>query len=288
MYANASKTLEEAKEIIQAALDSGINFFDHADMYGGGQSEIIFGQALKALGVDRESIIIQSKCGINKAEDTFDFSKEHILKSVDGILERLQIDYLDVLLLHRPDALVEPKEVSEAFDILKESGKVRHFGVSNQTGIMIDLLKTEVNVDLIANQVQLSVMHTPMFDFGINMNIKNERGIDYTSGVMEYTRINKMTIQAWSPFYDGFFKAVFMDNDDYPEINAALQVLADKYNVSKEAVAVAWINRHPAKIQTIIGSMNPDRIKRISKLGDVSLSRKEWYDLYKAAGNTLP
>lgn len=284
----AKKSLEETKEIIQAALDSGINFFDHADIYGGGDSESIFGEAMHAMNIDRSSIIIQSKCGINKDEGTFDFSKEHILKSVDGILERLQTDYIDVLLLHRPDALVEPKEVSEAFDILKNNGKVRHFGVSNQTGFMIDLLKSELNVELIVNQVQLSIMHTSMFDFGMNMNIKNDMGTDYTAGVVEYARLNKMTLQAWSPFYAGYFKAVFVDNEDYPEINEAMQVVADKYGVTKEAIAVAWIDRHPANIQTIVGTMNPDRIRRISKVSDVSLTRKEWYDLYKAAGNILP
>lgn len=284
----AGKSLEEAEEVIQASLDSGINFFDHADIYGKGESEVIFGKALKSMGIDRESIIVQSKCGINQEEGTFDFSKDHILKSVDGILERLQMDYIDVLLLHRPDVLVEPKEVAEAFDILKENGKVRHFGVSNQSGIMIDLLKTEVKVPLIANQVQLSVMHTPMFDFGMNLNIHSNHGIDRTNGIVEYARINKMTLQAWSPFYTGFFEAVFMDNPDYPEINDALKVLADKYGVSTEAVAVAWIDRHPAQIQTLIGSMNPDRIRRISQVGKVEMTRKEWYDLYKAAGNLLP
>lgn len=284
----AAKTVEEAKDIIQAALDSGINFFDHADIYGKGQSEVVFGEAVKQMGLDRSKMIIQSKCGINQEEGTFDFSKEYILKSVDGILERLQMDYIDVLLLHRPDALVEPKEVSEAFDILKANGKVRHFGVSNQTGMMIDLLKSELNVELIVNQVQLSIMHTTMFDFGMNMNINSDHGIDRTNGVVEYARLHKMTLQAWSPFYAGFFKAVFVDNPDYPEINACMQTIADAYGVSKEAIAVAWIDRHPANIQTIIGSMNPERIKRIGEIDKVQLTRKEWYDLYKAAGNLLP
>lgn len=284
----ASKTLDETKEIIQTALDAGINFFDHADIYGKGQSEVIFGQAFKEMGIDRESVIVQSKCGINQDEGTFDFSKDHILKSVDGILERLQMDYIDVLLLHRPDALVEPSEVSEAFDILKANGKVRHFGVSNQTGIMIDLLKSKLNVELIVNQVQLSIMQSAMFDFGMNMNIQSDMGIDRTNGVVEYARLNNMTLQAWSPFYAGFFKAVFVDNEDYPEINEAMKVIADKYGVTKEAIAVAWIDRHPANIQTIVGSMNPERIKRICDVKKVTLTRKEWYDLYKAAGNLLP
>ena len=171
-----------------------------------------------------------------------------------------------MLLLHRPDALVEPKEVNEAFNELKASGKVRHFGVSNQSGMMIDLLKSEVEVPLVANQLQLGIMQTAMLDYGMNFNVQSAMGTDHAAGIMEYSRINKMTIQAWSPFYAGFFKAVFVDN---------------------EAIAVAWIERHPAQIQTIIGSMNPDRIRRIGESYKATLTRKEWYDLYKAGGNQL-
>ena len=281
------KSLQEAKEVIQAALDVGITLFDHADMYGDGKSELIFGQAMKEMGIKRDSIFIQSKCGINREENTFDFSKQYILDSVDGILERLGTDYLDMLLLHRPDALVEPKEVNEAFNELKASGKVRHFGVSNQSGMMIDLLKSEVEVPLVANQLQLSIMQTAMLDYGLNFNVQSAMGTDHAAGIMEYSRINKMTIQAWSPFYAGFFKAVFVDNEDYPEINAKMKELGEKYGVSSEAIAVAWIERHPAQIQTIIGSMNPDRIRRIGQSYKATLTRKEWYDLYKAGGNKL-
>lgn len=281
------KSLQEAKEVIQAALDVGITLFDHADMYGDGKSELIFGQAMKEMGIKRDSIFIQSKCGINREENTFDFSKQYILDSVDGILERLGTDYLDMLLLHRPDALVEPKEVNEAFNELKASGKVRHFGVSNQSGMMIDLLKSEVEVPLVANQLQLSIMQTAMLDYGLNFNVQSAMGTDHAAGIMEYSRINKMTIQAWSPFYAGFFKAVFVDNEDYPEINAKMKELGEKYGVSSEAIAVAWIERHPAQIQTIIGSMNPDRIRRIGDSYKATLTRKEWYELYKAGGNKL-
>lgn len=284
----ASNNITEAVAVVEAALNAGINFFDHADIYGKGQSEIIFGHAIRELKVDRESIIIQSKCGINTNEGTFDYSKDYILESVDGILDRLQTDYLDILLLHRPDALVEPKEVAEAFDILKANGKVRHFGVSNHSGIMIDLLKKDLNVDLLVNQIQLSIMHTPIFDYGLNFNNKSKLGTDHAAGIVEYARLNDITLQAWSPFYDGYFEAVFIDNEDYPIINEAMQILADKYSVSKEAIGVAWINRHPARIQTIVGTMNTGRIERIGKVDEVSLTRKEWYDLYKAAGNDLP
>lgn len=284
----ASKNITEVVDVVKTALECGINFFDHADIYGKGESEIIFGHALKELGIDRESIIIQSKCGIDQVDNTFNFSKEYIINSVNGILDRLQTDYIDILLLHRADALVEPKQVSEAFDYLKKSGKVRHFGVSNHSGIMIDLLKSELNVDLITNQIQMSIMHTPAIDYGFNFNNKSSLGTDYAAGIIEYSRLNSMTLQAWSPFYAGYFEAIFIDNDDYPEINACMQKIADQYGVTKEAVAVSFINRHPAKIQTIVGTTTPSRIRKISKVSDFKLTHKEWYDLYQAAGNKLP
>lgn len=284
----ADKSVEEACEILETALSVGINFFDHADMYGRGKAELVFGKAIKALNVDRESIIIQSKCGIDVDTGTFNFEKQYILDSVDGILERLQTDYIDVLLLHRGDALVEPKEVAEAFDILKASGKVRHFGVSNHSGMMIDLLNKDLNVDLVANQVQMSIMHTPAIDYALNFNNRSALGTDHAAGMIEYARLHNMTLQAWSPFYAGFFEAVFVDHEDYPVINQAMQVIADKYGVSKEAVAVAWILRHPAQIQTLVGTMNTERIRKISKVSDFRLTHTEWYDLYKAAGNKLP
>ena len=284
----SDKTVEEACDIIKTALDVGINFFDHADMYGRGKAETIFGEALKVLDIDRDAIYIQSKCGIDVNEGTFNFGKQYILDSVDGILQRLQTDYIDVLVLHRGDALVDPREVSEAFNILKENGKVRHFGVSNHSVIMIDLLKKYLDVDLLVNQVQMSIMHTPSIDYSFNFNNRSALGTDHAAGMIEYARLNDITLQAWSPFYSGYFEAVFVDNEDYPEINQAMQVIADKYTVSKEAVAVAWIGRHPAHIQTLIGTMNVDRIRRISKVSDFRLTHTEWYDLYKAAGNVLP
>lgn len=284
----SSLNITETMELIETAIDCGINFFDHADIYGKGQSEIIFGHAIKELNIERESIIIQSKCGIDQIEGTFNYGKDYILKSVDGILERLQTDYLDVLLLHRPDALVEPKEVNEAFEILKSNGKVRHFGVSNHSGIMIDLLKKDLTVDLITNQIQLSIMHTPSIDYGLNFNNRSALGTDHSAGIIEYSRLNDMTLQAWSPFYSGYFEAVFVDNEDYPEINTAMQKIADKYNVTKEAIAVSFIKRHPANIQTIVGTTNPERVRKISKVSTFELTHTEWYDLYKAAGNKLP
>ncbi|SES66170.1 Predicted oxidoreductase [Oceanobacillus limi] len=279
-------TKTEAADVINRSLDVGIDFFDHADIYAGGKSEEIFAEAIDSNPSIREKMVLQTKTGIRKG--FFDFSKEHIVGSVDKSLQRLKTDYIDVLLLHRPDTLVEPEEVAEAFTSLKESGKVRHFGVSNHNPMQIELLKKYVEQDLIINQLQLSIMHTGMIDAGLNVNMKHAGGVDRDGSVLDYSRLHDMTIQAWSPFQYGFFEGVFIDHEKFPELNAKLQEVAEKYGVSKSAIAIAWILRHPAKIQPVIGSMNPSRITEISKASDIELTREEWYGIYLAAGNELP
>lgn len=279
-------TKSEAAYMVQTALEEGINFFDHADIYGGGKSEEVFAEAIKMNGIKRDDMILQSKMGIR--DGSFDFSKDYILQSVDDILKRLKTDYLDALLLHRPDALVEPEEVAEAFTALEESGKVRHFGVSNQNTMQIELLKKYVKQDLIANQLQLSIMHTGMIDAGLNVNMKHDPSIDRDGSILDYSRLNDMTVQAWSPFFFGFFEGVFIDHEKFPVLNEKLQEIANKYNVDKSAIAVAWILRHPAQIQTIVGTMNPERLKNIAKASYIKLTREEWYSIYIAAGNKLP
>jgi predicted oxidoreductase len=218
----------------------------------------------------------------------FDFSKEHILESVDGILSRLNTDYLDALLLHRPDTLVEPEEVAEAFDILQSSGKVLNFGVSNQNPMQIELLKKYVKQPLLFNQLQLSIMRTGMIDTGLNVNMKVENSFDHDGSILDYSRLNDMTIQAWSPFQFGFFEGIFLNNDKFPELNQVIDGLAAKYQVTNSAIAVAWILRHPAKIQTIIGTTKPSRVQDMSRASHIKLTRQEWYEIYKAAGNVLP
>lgn len=267
------------------ALENGINFFDHADIYGKGRCEELFGQVLTPSL--REKIIIQSKCSIRPGI-AFDFSKEHILNSVDGILKRLNTEYLDILLLHRPDALMEPEEVADAFRILKENGKVRHFGVSNQTPMQMELLSKYCDEPLLINQLQLSIAHCPMINSGINANMYNDSGINRDGGVLEYCRLKDITIQAWSPFQYGMFEGVFLGNEKFAELNKVIDNLAEKYNVTNSAIAVAWILRHPAGIQTIVGTTNKDRIAQISKASEIRLTREEWYALYMAAGNKLP
>ena len=276
---------DAVKSWIDTALENGINFFDHADIYGKGRCEELFGQVLTPSL--REKIIIQSKCSIRPGI-AFDFSKEHILNSVDGILKRLNTEYLDILLLHRPDALMEPEEVADAFRILKENGKVRHFGVSNQTPMQMELLSKYCDEPLLINQLQLSIAHCPMINSGINVNMYNDSGINRDGGVLEYCRLKDITIQAWSPFQYGMFEGVFLGNEKFAELNKVIDNLAEKYNVTNSAIAVAWILRHPAGIQTIVGTTNKDRIAQISKASEIRLTREEWYALYMAAGNKLP
>ncbi len=276
----------EAERFVQSALEEGANFFDHADIYGGGACEEIFADAIHMNAEVREKIILQSKCGIRQG--MFDFSKEHILNSVDGILKRLRTEYLDVLLLHRPDALVEPEEVAEAFDQLESSGKVRHFGVSNQNPMQIQLLKKAVKQPLVANQLQLSITNTTMIQSGINVNMENDAAVNRDGSVLDFCRLNDITIQPWSPFQYGFFEGVFLGSDKFPELNQKIDEIAEKYNVTNTTIAIAWLLRHPAQMQPIIGTMNINRLKDCIKAGDVTLTREEWYAIYRAAGNILP
>jgi len=275
-----------AERFVQTSMEQGANFFDHADIYGGGACEEIFSDAIHMNATIREKMILQSKCGIRKG--MFDFSKEHILESVDNILKRLKTDYLDILLLHRPDALVEPEEVAEAFEKLESSGKVRHFGVSNQKPMQIELLKKSVKQPLVANQLQLSITNTTMISNGINVNMENAPAVDRDGSVLDYCRLNDITIQPWSPFQYGFFEGVFLGNDKFPELNQKIDEIAGKYEVSNTTIAIAWLLRHPARMQPVIGTMNIERLKDCCKASDVTLTREEWYAIYRAAGNILP
>ncbi len=281
----AQLEIHEAVEVIEQALELGINFFDHANIYGDGESERIFGEAIKRMNIPRKSILIQSKCGIRQGY--YDFSKEHILASVDETLQRLQVDYLDVLVLHRPDVLMDPKEVADAFEELLRTGKVRYFGVSNFNSLQIELLQKACYMPLIINQVQFSLAHTPLIDAGMNVNTKNERAVMRDCQLLDYCRLNDVSVQVWSPFQIDLAHGVFFDHEDYKELNRVIHELAKKYNVSDEAISIAWILRHPAKMQPIVGTMNIMRLRGIVKALDIELSRKDWYKLYCAAGNEL-
>ncbi len=277
----------EAERFVQTALDLGANFFDHADIYGDGACEEIFADAVGMNSTVREKLILQSKCGIRKGV-AFDFSKEHILKSAEGILKRLKTDYLDVLLLHRPDALVEPEEVAEAFDKLYESGKVRNFGVSNQNPMQIQLLQKSVKQPIIANQLQLSITNATMISQGLHVNMLDNPAVNRDGSVLDFCRLNEITIQPWSPFQYGFFEGVFLGNEKFPELNARIDKIAARYGVSNTTIAIAWLLRHPAKMQPVTGTTNAERLRDCAKAADIRLTREEWYEIYLAAGNILP
>lgn len=282
-------TVPEAEKLIRTAMEEGINFFDHADIYGKGRCEEIFSEAIHLNSSIREKIILQSKCGIISPEGYFDFSKEHIIESVHGILKRLKTDYLDVLLLHRPDPLMEPAEVAEAFEELHNSGKVKYFGVSNHNPAQIELLQKYIPYKLVVNQLQFSIAHTPMIDSGISLNMKTDQAINRDSSILEYCRLKDITVQAWSPFQHGFFEGTFLgDMERYPELNQTINKIAEKYGVTNTAIAVAWITRHPANIQVVLGTTNIQRMKDACKGADIKLTREEWYKIYKAAGNIVP
>jgi len=286
----AKMTDAEIQQLVGAAREAGIDVFDHADIYGGERHkcEARFGEAIRFSPTEREAVFIQSKVGIRKGY--FDFSADHILATVDESLSALRTDYLDLLLLHRPDTLVEPDEVASAFDTLAAAGKVRHFGVSNHTPGQIELLKTSVKQPLVVNQVQLSITHAPLIAAGVAANMAGlGQSVDRDNGLLDYSRLKGMMLQAWSPFQKGFFDGVFLgDRENYAELNDAIDELADQYGVTPTGIAVAWITRHPANIQVVLGTTKPQRVTEAAAGADVPLTRQEWYRLFTAAGHTLP
>ncbi|MCG7333243.1 aldo/keto reductase [Salinicoccus roseus] len=279
---------------INRAIELGINLFDHADIYGDGECERKFSKVLTS-EVNREDILLQSKCGIRHAGDSnrkedqyYDLSKDYILDSVDGILERLGTDYLDLLMLHRPDALMEPGEIAEAFDRLHDSGKVRHFGLSNFHTTQFNFVQKHTDHKLVTNQVQFGVGAPHMINSRMQANTPFEGAGDRDGGLLEHSRLNDVTLQAWSPFHYGYFEGIIMDDPKYRTLNDVLEDIGHSHGLTKNAVAVAWILRHPANMQTIIGTTNTSRLEDIAKAGDITLSREEWYRIYKAAGHMLP
>lgn len=283
------KSVKEVEELVETALSVGINAFDLADIYGRGRCEELLGLVLKNRPDLREKMWIQSKCGIRIEEFTyFDFSKDHIIKSVDGILQRLKIDHLDSLLLHRPDALMESDQVAEAFDLLYKQGKVRDFGVSNQNPMMMELLKKDVKQPLAVNQLQLSAAFTPGFESGFHVNMEDSQAVIRDGSIFEYCKLHDVVIQAWSVLQFGYFKGNFVGNEKFQALNQVLDRLAIKYGVTSSTIAISWILRYPAKMQAVVGTTNPKHLRGVSQAGNFSLTRKEWYEIYLAAGNNLP
>lgn len=283
----ADKSIENVEELVKCALDLGINFFDHADIYGGGKSESLFGEVLKRHPEYRKKMIIQTKCAIVPGK-RYDFSKEYIINSVNGSLNRLNTDYIDILLLHRPDALCDPLEVAEAFDELYEQGKVKYFGVSNHTPYQIQLIQKYTKHPIIINQLQLSIVHSVMIDSGMNMNMKESWAQDKDGGVLDFCRLNDITIQPWSVIQASWAEGTFIDNPVYEKLNIELDKLANEYNVTKATIAIAWLLRHPANMQPIAGTTSCSHLTELAKAADIQLSRQQWYDLYLASGKPLP
>jgi predicted oxidoreductase len=286
------KTDDEVRELVRTARDAGIDFVDHADVYGNDLHgcERRFAEAMQLTASDRDAITIQTKAGIVGDGPYFDFSYEHLIESVNGSLDALQTDRIDILLLHRPDALVEPEEVARAFDELEAAGKVRAFGVSNHTPRQIDLLKRFVRQPIVANQVQLSITHSPIVTQGVSANMLGEQQsvtLD-GGGIVDYCRLNDITLQAWSPFQAGFFTGVFLGSPEYPELNAVIDRLAAQYDVPPIAIATAWITRHPAQMQVVLGTTSPERVAGAALGSDLPLTRAEWYELFRAAGHLVP
>ena len=283
------KSVKEVEELVETALSVGINAFDLADIYGRGRCEELLGLVLKNRPDLREKMWIQSKCGIRIEEFTyFDFSKDYIIKSVDGILQRLKIDHLDSLLLHRPDALMESDQVAEAFDLLYKQGKVRNFGVSNQNPMMMELLKKDVKQPLAVNQLQLSAAFTPGFESGFYVNMEDSQAAMRDGSIFEYCKLHDVVIQAWSVLQFGYFKGNFVGNEKFQALNQVLDRLAFKYGVTPSTIAISWILRYPAKMQAVVGTTNPKHLREVSQAANFSLTRKEWYEIYLAAGNNLP
>ena len=282
------KSDKEIDEIVNTAYENGINFFDHADIYGRGVCEENFGKYLNRNPSFREKIFIQTKCGI-KPGISFDFSYDHIITSVENSLKRLNTDHIDYLLLHRPDTLMEPEEVAKAFEKLLNDGNVMHFGVSNQHPLQMELLKKYLgDIPLVANQLQLSVANCPMIDFGFNVNMTNDFSSSRDNGILEYCRLKDITIQPWSPFQYGFMEGTFINNDLFKDLNIKLEEIGAKYGITPTGLAIAWLLRHPAKMQPVIGTTTPARIKEVCHASDVIITHDEWYDLYKSAGKRLP
>ena len=280
-------TESEAANHIQLAYDNGVNFFDHADIYDGGKCESLFGSALKKTSIKREDIFVQSKCGIVCGK-MYDLSKKHIIESVEEALQRLQLDYLDSLLLHRPDALIEPEEVAEAFSRLEKEGKVKYFGVSNFNTYQIKLLQKYVEQPLVFNQMQLSPAHCPMITQGLEVNMSTPGAVNRDGSVLDYCRLEDITIQAWSPFQHGFIEGPFLNNPAFEKLNTTLDTIGKKYNVPATTIVTAWLLRHPCNMQVIAGTMNKEHFLDITKARNIDLSREEWYEIYMASGNMLP
>ena len=283
----SAETKTRANSLITKAVEHGINHIDLADIYTKGKSDECVGYALAQNPGLRDKLVLQAKAGIvlgtDEAPGHYNFEYDHLVGAVEGTLRRLGTDYVDLLALHRPDPLIEPEEVARAFDHLQSSGKVRYFGVSNHNAGQLALLKRYVQQPIVVNQVELNLLHHHLISDGV---VANMTGTSYSGiqGTLDYCRLNDIMIQAWSPVAGG---RVFNSASDAPENerNTAqlLEKLAVAHQTTPDAIAYAWLLRHPAKIQPIIGTLNIERFGRIIPADIINLSRIEWYQLLAAA-----
>jgi predicted oxidoreductase len=286
-----------AEAAVEAALSIGITMFDHADIYKMGKSESVFGQILKNRPDLRDQIVLQSKCGIRMADGVFparyDFSKNHIVTAVDGILARLGVEHIDVLLLHRPDPLMEPDEVAEAFNVLRSSGKVRHLGVSNMTAAQIRFLQRSIPEPLVVNQLEMSLARTDWLDQGILVNQKEGAKVNFADGLMEHCQMENLQIQAWGPLAQGVYSGRSLDGatDAVKQTAALVQQMANDKETTPEAIVLGWLMKHPAYIQPVIGTSSAERVLACKDAVRQSqlMSREEWYGLYESSrGHRVP
>ncbi|HOH62344.1 MAG TPA: aldo/keto reductase [Bacilli bacterium] len=282
----AKLDINQAERLVKKAVAEGIILFDHADIYGAGKGEEIFGEILNRNPDLRSKIKIQTKCGICKGY--YDLSKTHILNQVERSLKALKTDYIDILLLHRPDALIDYQEVDEAFTELYLSGKVREFGVSNMNPYQIELFRKFVKQPIKYNQLQFSLVHSHMINQGIFVNMSEKEAIDHSSGLIEYCMLHDISLQSWSSLMASWSEGSLIDNPNYEPLNEKLEILAKKYQVTKNAIAISWILRHPANITAIIGTTSVKHLQEITKAKKIRLTREEWYSLYLSSGHQLP
>ena len=279
--------LQRAQDFVAYAIEQGVNYFDNAAIYGGGEAELQFGKILSSNPSLRDRLILQTKCGNLISQGGmryYDFSKQEILSSVENSLRRLRTDYLDILLLHRPDPLAEPEEIADAFESLKRSGKVRWFGVSNQNPGQIELLKKYLTVPLVLNQLQFGLAHADMAARNLYVNTEAFTHHNFDDDVLDYCQLNRLTVQAWSPMQYGDSAGTFLNNPDFPVLNQALKDIGAHYGISPAAAAIAWILRHPAKISPILGTLNPQHLSDLLQAQTAEMSRIDWYALLTAAG----
>ena len=279
-------SIEEAEKLILFAVENNIKLFDHADIYGNRKCEMIFGEVLKRNPSIREKIIIQSKCGICKGY--YDLSKEHIIKQVEESIRLLNCGYLDILLLHRPDALVDYQEVNEAFNYLYDKGLVKSFGVSNMNPMQIELYNKYLDHKVEHNQVQFSIVHSHMISEGLFVNMSETEASNRSGNMLEYAMLKDIKLQAWSSLMASWDDGSFIDNPKYEKLNNKLSILAEKYKATKNAIAVSWILRHPSNIIPIVGTTSVNHLSEIIKSLDINLTREEWYSLYLSSNHILP